>query len=149
MQVYGVDIAPDCSFEEERIKTFIFSSLDKDACDENLSNLSFDIIVDDGSHLAEDQLATMQNLFDRVRIGGYYAIEHCGGNGPHKYIIQEYNKEFREIADGHEYLNYGNVVFIRKNNSGKGNLGSLDNFLKRAVITYKKWIRRHKKVDLK
>lgn len=129
-QIYGIDIADDCSIEEERIKTFIFDSQDRDKCDEALTKLSFDIIIDDGLHTAIGQIKTMQNLFDRVKINGYYIIEDCGGGGDGTHIFNEYNKEFLELADDHEYINLGNVIFIRKNNSGKGNLGSLDNFLK-------------------
>jgi len=128
-QVYGIDIAEDCLFEEERIKTFIFSSLDKEKCDENLSNLSFDIIVDDGLHTAIGQITTMQNLFDRLKINGYYVIEDCGGGGEGTHPLTHFVNEFLNIVDEHEYVNLGNIIFIRKNNSGRGDLGSLNNFL--------------------
>jgi hypothetical protein len=129
-QIYGIDIADDCLFEEERIKTFIFSSLDREKCDENLLNMSFDVIIDDGLHTAAGQIATMQNLFDRVKINGYYIIEDCGGSGDGSYVSTDFNEEFKKITDDHEYVSLGNIIFIRKNNSGKGNIGNLEYFLK-------------------
>jgi len=129
-EIFGIDVAEDCKFEEERIKTYIFSSLDKEKCDENLNNISFNIIIDDGLHTAIAQITTMQNLFDRVKIGGYYIIEDCGGNSEGTHPITDFKNEFEEIAGEHEYVLLGNIIFIRKNNSGRGNLGSLDNFLK-------------------
>ncbi len=128
-QVYGVDIAEDCKFEEDRIKTFIFDSQDKDSCDDSLTNLSFDVIIDDGLHTAIAQIKTLQNLFDRVKINGYYIIEDCGGGGDGTHILNDNKKEFLDLIEDHEYVNLGNIIFIRKNNSGKGDLGSLDNFV--------------------
>lgn len=40
---------------------------------------SFDVIVDDGGHHSYQQIASFQNLFPRMRSGGWYFIEdlHC------------------------------------------------------------------------
>ena len=35
----------------------------------------FDVIIDDGLHYDETQVKTMENLWARVRPGGYYIIE--------------------------------------------------------------------------
>ena len=43
--VYGVDIAEDCKFTEDRISTYICDSLDKHACDKQLSTSMFDIVM--------------------------------------------------------------------------------------------------------
>lgn len=75
-KIYGIDIQPDCMIEnEERIKTFLFDSTNIDLCDKNLSDLSFDIINDDGSHYAVNQIKTFENLYDRLNIGGVYIME--------------------------------------------------------------------------
>lgn len=128
-QVYGVDVAEDCRLEEDRIKTFIFSSLDKEKCDENLFNLVFDIIIDDGLHTGVAQLTTMKNLFHLVKENGFYIIEDCGGGSDGTNIFIENRVEFNEIANDHEYYFGGNILFIRKNNSGKGQIGDFNTFV--------------------
>jgi len=77
--VHGVDIGEDCFFEEERIKTFIFSSMDLYECKKNLYNFKYDVIIDDGDHSAISQLVTFKNLAPLLNEGGYYFIEDLGG----------------------------------------------------------------------
>lgn len=127
-QVYGMDVAEDCRFEEERIKTFIASSTDPQLCDNMLNDLQFDIIIDDGLHTGLGQLQTMRNLFHRVKEGGYYVIEDCGGGGDGTNIFVEFNEPFRELADQHEYFFRGNIMVIRKNYSGKGQIHHFEDF---------------------
>lgn len=133
--VYGIDIADDCKLEEERIETFIFSSLDGVKCDEYLGALTFDIIIDDGLHTAIGQLETMKNLFHRVRTDGYYIIEDCGGGGDDKNVFYEYNNEISEFANEHEYHFRGNVLVIRKNYSKKGKIDDLNAFSPQNIMT--------------
>jgi hypothetical protein len=74
-QVYGVDIAKDCMFEEDRIKTFLFDSSDNEYTEYYLNNLEFDIIIDDGNHDPQYQIKTLKNLFPKLKEKGYYIIE--------------------------------------------------------------------------
>ena len=127
-QVYGMDVAEDCRIEEERIKTFIVSSTDSQLCDNELQTLQFDIIIDDGLHTGLGQLQTMKNLFHRVKDGGYYVIEDCGGGGDGTNIFVEFNEPFRELADEHEYYFRGNILVIRKNYSNKTQIHSFEEF---------------------
>ena len=127
-QVYGIDVGEDCKFEEERIKTFIFSSTDLQEVNNNLRDLTFDIIVDDGLHTAEGQMATMRNFFDRVHDGGYYIIEDCGGGGDGLNVVHDLSDEFRKYADNHEWYWRGNIVVIRKNNTKKGRNEDFEDF---------------------
>ena len=128
-KIYGGDVATDCMFTEDRIKTFLFSSLDKDECDNSLENLTFDVILDDGLHTAYGQIQTLKNLFSRVKENGYYIIEDCGGSGDGKNIFIHFNDEFLTIADNHEFVFLGNIIFIRKNYSKRGDLGDFKTFL--------------------
>ena len=127
--IYGVDVAPDCMIEEDRIKTFLMSSTDLDACNQNLRDLSFNIILDDGLHTAVAQLAKFKNLFDRVKFGGYYIIEDIGGGGDGRNVFSDYNTELREVIDKHEYFYGGNFLCIKKNNSNKGHIHNIDEFV--------------------
>lgn len=73
--IYGIDMQADCMFSEDRITTFLFDSRDNYLCENNLNNLVFDYIIDDGDHLSESQIKTFENLYKRVKNGGYYFIE--------------------------------------------------------------------------
>jgi hypothetical protein len=53
-------------FTEERITTFLFDSSNPTECQNNLSNLTFDIIIDDGNHDPKYQVQTLKNLFHKL-----------------------------------------------------------------------------------
>jgi hypothetical protein len=129
-QIYGVDVAEDCRIKEDRIETFIFSSLDTVKCNEHFQDNSLDIIIDDGLHTAIGQLFTMNNVFSKVKDGGLYIIEDCGGGGDGTNIFIDFETNFRKIADSHEYYFGGNVLFIRKNGSGLGKINTFTEFLR-------------------
>jgi hypothetical protein len=94
--IYGGDIQLDTQFSEDRIKTFLFDSTKKSECDFSLQDMNFDIIIDDGWHWYEAQLNTFDNLFSRVKSGGYYIIEdiESGGNSP---LFSELEKKLNGI----------------------------------------------------
>lgn len=76
--VYGLDamelpLVPQ--YDGIRMARIIADSTDKQALDENLASLKFDIIIDDGSHRCEDQIITFNYLFGRLKPAGIYVIE--------------------------------------------------------------------------
>jgi glycosyltransferase involved in cell wall biosynthesis len=77
--IYGIDVQADTQFHDEaRIVTFLCDSTDKLQIDrfmQSIKHHKFDIIIDDGSHLLDSQLATFQNLFAHLKEGGTYVIE--------------------------------------------------------------------------
>ena len=76
--IHGVDIQTDCVFKEERITTHLCNSADYYAVHgwlQTVPNLFFDLVIDDGSHYEQHQLATLTNLWPRVKQGGFYVIE--------------------------------------------------------------------------
>jgi len=73
--IVGCDVQPDTQFTEERITTHIANSSEKAQLDAVLGDRMFDIIIDDGLHWDETQIKTMENLWHRVKPGGYYVIE--------------------------------------------------------------------------
>ena len=76
--IHGVDIE-DCLIDEERIKTFIFRSMELHECKKHLYDFKYDIIIDDGDHSAISQLITFKNLAPLLKKGGLYFIEDIGG----------------------------------------------------------------------
>lgn len=75
--VYGIDIVPEKMIESERIKTFIVDQ----SSEEQLNNfkdsldVTFDFILDDGSHVFEHAWLTFTKLFGCLSEGGIYLIE--------------------------------------------------------------------------
>lgn len=75
--IYGLDINPEAHVTgESRIKTFLGDATDKKIISKIAQDVGpFDIVVDDGSHRAEEQLKTAQLLLPYVKSGGLYFIE--------------------------------------------------------------------------
>jgi len=95
-RIYGGDIQLDTQFVEDRIKTFLFDSTKKFECDVTLEDMKFDIIIDDGWHAYEAQLSTFDNLFSRVKSGGYYIIEDIE-SGENSQLFGEMEKKLNGI----------------------------------------------------
>ena len=77
-EIHGMDVAPDCMIAEDRILTHLCDSASSESCKawiEANHDMSFDIIVDDGSHWDIHQIQTLKNLFPLVKPGGFYVIE--------------------------------------------------------------------------
>lgn len=120
--ILGVDVAEDCRFTEERIETMIFSSTDAYQCAAHLQNRSFDIIIDDGLHMAYAQLVTLRNLFHAVNDGGFYVVEDMGGGLDGHEMFSYYQEEVQEIIAPHEYFYRGNMLIVCKNYTGLGEI---------------------------
>ena len=134
-KIYGIDVGEDCKIAEDRIETFIVDSTNDFQVNKTIKNLTFDIIIDDGLHTAQGQLATMKNFFYRVNEGGYYIIEDLGGGGDGLNFVVDHSVEFRNYADVHEWYFRGNMVVIRKNYSGKGQIHDFIEFFNESYKT--------------
>lgn len=124
--IHGVDIGEDCLIEEERIKTFIFSSTRHDKCLEHLFEYKYDIIIDDGDHQGLSQLLTFKNLIPLLKENGYYFIEDVGGCGGYlatdgtsynPQLFGEYKDEFYKTVERYGQKAYVNTrpIIITKN----------------------------------
>ena len=75
-QIYGIDIYDKKPLEEKRIKIFQGSQIDSKFLDDICKSAkSFDIIIDDGSHINEHVIETFKILFPKLNNGGIYVIE--------------------------------------------------------------------------
>ena len=110
-KIFGGDIQLDTQFSEDRIKTFLFDSTKKFECDVTLQDMTFDIIIDDGWHWYEAQLNTFDNLFSRVRPGGYYIIEDIEG-GEGSPIFNELEKKLNGLE--YKTSSVKNLIIIWK-----------------------------------
>lgn len=113
-EVYGIDVAKDCMFTENRIKTFLFDSSNSDSTEYYLKDVKFDIIIDDGNHDPKYQIATLSNLIGKLKDNGIYVIEDVGGYSGDEVLVQDYAKELEDLTKGCTVENRGNHVVIQK-----------------------------------
>lgn len=79
-QIYGADNDPRAKVHATRIKTFLCDQSNK----ENLLDLikqigtDIDLVIDDGSHIKEDQIFTCQTLIPLLKKDVIYIIEDAG-----------------------------------------------------------------------
>jgi cephalosporin hydroxylase len=76
-QLYGADIDRQILFEEDRITTFFVDQTDQ-ASLTALSSLvgdQFDLIIDDGLHSPNANLAVLNFGLSKIKIGGWLVIE--------------------------------------------------------------------------
>jgi hypothetical protein len=76
-KIYGVDIQLGCkAYEEERVRVFIGDQADRNFWKRfKLEVAAIDIVIDDGSHVPEHQIVTLEELLPDVRPGGVYVCE--------------------------------------------------------------------------
>lgn len=113
-KIHGIDIwdkeiGP--YLKDERFNINIVDATKKEVLD-RLDNTTFDIIIDDGSHRFEDQVATFNILKDRMNVGGIFIIEDvdCLDQKREEFINLHSNCE---IIDNRSLLNrYDDVLII-------------------------------------
>ena len=78
--IYGIDIdAANKVYEEERVEIFIGDQGDKDFLSNVVDKVkTFDIIIDDGSHVNSLTIASFNELFPHLKSKGIYVIEDLG-----------------------------------------------------------------------
>jgi hypothetical protein len=90
--IYGIDNASECLpsivDEENRIQILICSQDDKEKIEEAFAGITFDLIIDDGSHMSWHQQKTFSFLFPKLNPGGFYIFEDLGVC---------YGRQFREF----------------------------------------------------
>lgn len=76
-KIYGVDINEGCKqYENDNVRVLIGNACEESFIKNQFPDVKFDIIVDDGSHIADEQISTFNLLFnDYLKEGGTYIIE--------------------------------------------------------------------------
>jgi hypothetical protein len=90
--IYGVDIEDACRvYEEDRVKVFIGDQADRKFWAEFRKSVpAVDVLIDDGGHLAEQQIVTLEEMLPHMRPGGVYLCED----------ITEINNRFAAYIQG-------------------------------------------------
>ncbi len=76
-RVVGVDVNPDCKqSERDGIEVLIGNQADPDFMNGSVVPKGpFDIIIDDGGHIPDQQLVSFLSLFPHLKEGGVYLVE--------------------------------------------------------------------------
>jgi hypothetical protein len=81
-KIYGIDIVEEClSYESEGIKIFIGDQENRSfwkSFKEKVPRV--DILIDDGGHLVEQQIATLEEILPHISPGGVYLCEDVAGD---------------------------------------------------------------------
>lgn len=75
--IYGIDIENKKEYETDKIKTFICDQGKREDLENfiNITNVDFDIIIDDGGHTMKQQQISLGILFKKIKSGGIYILE--------------------------------------------------------------------------
>lgn len=145
-KIFSIDIYDKSSLQENRIKIFRGSQIDKNFLDKVTNEIgTIDIIIDDGSHINEHVIATFKLLFPKLKDGGIYVVEdtqtsywkNFGGdsedlNNPK--TMMNFFKSLTDALNNKEFINpiykqsyfdkkivsmhfYHNLIFIYKGNN--------------------------------
>jgi len=150
--IFSLDIYDKRALEEKRIRIFHGSQVDTDFLQEVVKSAgSFDVIIDDGSHINEHVIKSFEVLFPLLNDDGWYVVEDMqtaywsdyGGDSQNleapqtsvnyfKKLVHNLNYQELIIPDYHptyfdEHITeihfYHNMVFIKKGkNSEKSNM---------------------------
>lgn len=75
-QIYALDIRKRKGFETDRTHVYVGDQADPVILEQIAADAGgFDVVIDDGSHLAPDQWTSLMTLWPHVTPGGVYIIE--------------------------------------------------------------------------
>lgn len=100
LQLYAVDIDPECrKFEDEKTRILIGDQADRAFLAQVRREVPpVDILIDDGGHTMDQQIATFEELFPHVTERGVYVCEDL-----HTSYWNEYGGGYREPGSFIEY----------------------------------------------
>lgn len=77
--ITGIDIQPECKeYEREGIDVLIGDQSDREFL-RKVRARAYDIVIDDGSHIPEHQIVSLEELLPGLRPGGVYLCEDISG----------------------------------------------------------------------
>jgi hypothetical protein len=125
-EIYGLDVDPALLINEGRIHSFYCDQSDTHSLAQVIAKIghNFDLIVDDGSHVAEHQAQTVRMFLPLLAPNGLYVVEDVRWpspqfrNFPYPYQMREFQVEL--IPDDR-------VLLFRKDES---------KHLRRAIVSY-------------
>lgn len=114
--IHGIDIDENCMHLKfsEGIFFHLGSATDKSFMDKTFSDIQFDVIIDDGSHICEEVIQTFEYLFPKMKNGGCYIVEDLhtsywkgyGGGIKSRNSSIEYFKKIIDYGINKDYIQY-------------------------------------------
>ena len=101
-QIVGIDIdsrVGELKFGNPNISVIVHDVTDTEGLRTILGNSTFDIIIDDGSHISSDVIRTFEYYFDYLAPGGKFIIEDL-----HASYYRSHGGGFREPGSSIEWL---------------------------------------------
>lgn len=100
-RIYGVDISEACRvYEDDRTKVFIGDQADRSFWAQvRKAAPAIDIIIDDGGHLPEQQIVTLEETLPHLRPGGVYLCEDVTNH------FNQFAAYIQGISDNLNYFN--------------------------------------------
>jgi trans-aconitate methyltransferase len=115
-KVFGVDISS--KFLEELMKdgkhNIIIADATKKTILEYFSKETFDVIIDDGSHLLEDQVNTFKLFKEKMNPGGTFIIEDVGNIDYSKDVFTSLHDKIEIIDNRHIKRRNDDVLVVYK-----------------------------------
>jgi hypothetical protein len=78
--VYGIDITLDNVIYDGLNNVYVCDATSESQINEIFLDKKFDYVVDDGSHLIEHQIKSLEILWEKIKPGGKYFIEDVSGD---------------------------------------------------------------------
>jgi hypothetical protein len=103
VQICGIDIDPECKrFEGQGIEVLIGDQGDPAFWDSFLEDHErIDIVIDDGGHLPEQQVVTLERLLTQIQPGGVYVCEDIHGPfQPFHAFVDGLTRPLNDVAAG-------------------------------------------------
>jgi hypothetical protein len=107
--IYGADIDNNILFQEENITTFFVDQLDRETF-QNLPDIKYDLIIDDGLHQIGANFNTLLWGLEHLNDGGFIVIEDISPIKPWQtiaYILtrnEEYECQLIKCSNSHLFL---------------------------------------------
>lgn len=98
-RVIGIDISLD-NLEFELDNVFVCDGTNAQAVKYGFPGVTFDYVIDDGSHFVKDQLASLDVFLPLMNKGGVYFIEDIAGDEPLELIKQKLEGLNYTVVDG-------------------------------------------------
>ncbi len=97
-QIYGADILPELVFKDERIETFQCNQSKKKDLKKLIAKIGpdIDLVIDDGSHLAKDQVFTCLTLMPMLKKDIIYVIEDVADLGIIE-KLKDYDSQYKRF----------------------------------------------------
>jgi glycosyltransferase involved in cell wall biosynthesis len=115
-QVYGADNDPAVMFKDDRIETFLVDQRSKKDLENLIAKIGndIDLVIDDGSHLLEDQIFSCKTLMPLLKKDVIYVVEDIADHNALMQGLSDYDCEYKMFKEKSGFTD--RLVFIKHKN---------------------------------